>query len=277
MTPKYVCDVCGNRDQRKFLHEPRAGDVVCLGADETGCGNVVEEHKMHEGAQYRKFEGEDDKSHHGPAPNRLYSAAHNMRTSMVPTGGAGGAAASRLRQAYDAVELGLSNLGSDEKRTRVGYKDQMKKRAFDQIVHVASNLELHASVVSRAQALFANFRDEKEYVQRYDAVLAACVVQAAEEAAEDEHRKSLLAPAAKAEAPRPLVASSRARLLAKPLGSAATLGDGAMAPPVAVARRRHPVAATKGAPRPAPTNTVRAGKDWAAALEDLGSDDSDDD
>ena len=230
MTPKYVCNVCGNRDQRKFLHEPRAGDVVCLGADETGCGNVVEEHKMHEGAQYRKFEGEDDKSHHGPAPNRLYSAAHNMRTSMVPTGGAGGAAASRLRQAYDAVELGLSNLGSDEKRTRVGYKDQMKKRAFDQIVHVASNLELHASVVSRAQALFANFRDEKEYVQRYDAVLAACVVQAAEEAAEDEHRKSLLAPAAKAEAPRPLVASSRARLLAKPLGSAATLGDGATKP-----------------------------------------------
>ena len=58
---------------------------------------------------------------------------------------------------------------------------------------------------------------------------------------------------------------------------AATLGDGAMAPPVAVARRRHPVAPTKGAPRPAPTNTVRAGKDWAAALEDLGSDDSDDD
>ncbi|KAH8052954.1 hypothetical protein JL721_10774 [Aureococcus anophagefferens] len=228
VTPKYVCNVCGNRDQRKFLHEPRAGDVVCLGADETGCGNVVEEHKMHEGAQYRKFEGEDDKSHHGPAPNRLYSAAHNMRTSMVPTGGAGGAAASRLRQAYDA-------------------------------------------------ALFANFRDEKEYVQRYDAVLAACVVQAAEEAAEDEHRKSLLAPAAKAEAPRPLVASSRARLLAKPLGSVATLGDGAMAPPVAVARRRHPAAPTKGAPRPAPTNTVRAGKDWAAALEDLGSDDSDDD
>ena len=57
MTPKYVCNVCGNRDQRKFLHEPRAGDVVCLGADETGCGNVVEEHKLFEGNQFRKFEG----------------------------------------------------------------------------------------------------------------------------------------------------------------------------------------------------------------------------
>lgn len=29
---------------------------------------------------YRKFEGEADRSHHGPAPNRLYSTAHNMRT-----------------------------------------------------------------------------------------------------------------------------------------------------------------------------------------------------
>ena len=50
MTPKHVCPKCGNRDQRQFLHEPRAGDIICLGADGTGCGNVVEELKMFEGA-----------------------------------------------------------------------------------------------------------------------------------------------------------------------------------------------------------------------------------
>ncbi|CAN0157376.1 unnamed protein product [Ectocarpus fasciculatus] len=36
--------------------------------------------QVHEGSMYRKFEGEADRSHHGPAPNRLYSTAHNMRT-----------------------------------------------------------------------------------------------------------------------------------------------------------------------------------------------------
>ncbi len=169
--PKYTCDVCGNRDQTKFLHESKDGDVVCLGIGDQGCGNVVEEHKLFEGNQFRKFEGEEDKSHHGPAPNKLYSAAHNMKTSLVPTGGAGGQRAARLRQASDTMEMGLSNLGTDERKTRTGYKDQMKKKAFDLIAHAASNLNLHDSVVGRAQELFANFRDEREFVQKFDAVV----------------------------------------------------------------------------------------------------------
>ena len=55
--PKYTCDVCGNRDQTKFLHESKDGDVVCMGIGDQGCGNVVEEHKLFEGNQFRKFEG----------------------------------------------------------------------------------------------------------------------------------------------------------------------------------------------------------------------------
>ena len=55
--PKYTCDVCGNRDQTKFLHESKDGDVVCMGIGDQGCGNVVGEHKLFEGNQFRKFEG----------------------------------------------------------------------------------------------------------------------------------------------------------------------------------------------------------------------------
>ena len=47
----------------------------------------------------------------------------------------------------------------------------MKKKAFDLIAHAASNLNLHDSVVGRAQELFANFRDEREFVQKFDAVV----------------------------------------------------------------------------------------------------------
>ena len=191
VTAKYRCTVCGNANQAEFLYNNRDGDVVCMGADGEGCGNVVEDHHRHEGSQYRKFEGEEDQSHHGPPPNKLYSAAHNMRTMMVATSGAGGATASRLRQAYDAVELGLSNIGSDERRTRVGYKDRMKKRAFEIIAHAQMNLSMHPTVVARAQELFAAFRDEQEYVQRFDGVVAACLIQAAEEAAEEDARLKL--------------------------------------------------------------------------------------
>jgi hypothetical protein len=47
--------------------------------------------QVHEGNMYRSFEGEADRSHHGAVPDRLYSAAYNMRTqiskgAMVSTG-----------------------------------------------------------------------------------------------------------------------------------------------------------------------------------------------
>ena len=41
MTPKYVCPHCGNRDQQRFLHEQKSGDVICLGAAGGSCGMVV--------------------------------------------------------------------------------------------------------------------------------------------------------------------------------------------------------------------------------------------
>ena len=68
--PKYTCDVCGNRDQTKFLHESKDGDVVCLGIGDQGCGNVVEEHKLFEGNQFRKFEGPRRRPSSAPSPRR---------------------------------------------------------------------------------------------------------------------------------------------------------------------------------------------------------------
>ena len=72
--PKYTCDVCGNRDQTKFLHESKDGDVVCLGIGDQGCGNVVEEHKLFEGNQFRKFEGPRRRPSSTPSP-RLQTAS----------------------------------------------------------------------------------------------------------------------------------------------------------------------------------------------------------
>ena len=250
--PKYTCDVCGNRDQTKFLHESKDGDVVCLGIGDQGCGNVVEEHKLFEGNQFRKFEGEEDKSHHGPAPNKLYSAAHNMKTSLVPTGGAGGQRAARLRQASDTMEMGLSNLGTDERKTRTGYKDQMKKKAFDLIAHAASNLNLHDSVVGRAQELFANFRDEREFVQKFDAVVAACVIQAAEESARDAVGASDADEAPVI--PKPTVISRTQQLLMRPVATQKRKASGSA---------------------PAPKRAARAGKSWLDDLGDIEEEDSD--
>lgn len=47
------CKVCGNNDQSSFILDRKNGDVIC-----SNCGTVVAESVMHEGSQFRKFEGE---------------------------------------------------------------------------------------------------------------------------------------------------------------------------------------------------------------------------
>lgn len=139
-----------------------------------GCGTVVQDHIVHEGSAYRKFEGEEDKSHHGPAPNKLFSSGHNLRT-MISVDGPD---AANLRRAAEFVEMNLSQMGKDERRTRIGYKDQMKKKACNMIDHVAANLDLHEIVVARAKKMFAEFRDVREHVHQFEAIVAGCVLSA---------------------------------------------------------------------------------------------------
>lgn len=71
------CNTCGNNDQASFILDRKNGDLIC-----TNCGTVVSESIMHEGSQYRKFEGEEDRNHHGDAPNPLFSNSHNMATTL---------------------------------------------------------------------------------------------------------------------------------------------------------------------------------------------------
>lgn len=53
--PKLICEVCKNENHLFFLTDPHTGDTICLGVDNMGCGNVVQDHFVDEGQQYRKF------------------------------------------------------------------------------------------------------------------------------------------------------------------------------------------------------------------------------
>ena len=73
------CKVCNNNDQggNGFVLDKKNGDVICM-----ICGTVICESLMHEGSMYRKFEGEEDRNHHGDVSNPLYSNSYNMGTSL---------------------------------------------------------------------------------------------------------------------------------------------------------------------------------------------------
>jgi len=162
-----LCFLDSNNEQADFVLDRKNGDVIC-----NQCGTVVSESIMHEGSQFRKFEGEVDRNHHGDMANPLLSNAHNMGTSLsgvMPTAGAGmggwGAQSTAtgnkrnletiLKNAHAYTELNVSQFGKTDRRTRVGYKDRQKKDAFITLTHAGDNLNLHEAVVRRAKEIFA--------------------------------------------------------------------------------------------------------------------------
>jgi len=168
------------------------GDLIC-----TQCGTVATESLMHEGSQFRKFEGEADRNHHGDAANPLFSNAYNMSTTLGGLGfqtgaGVGGFGSMQkrgieniLKNAHMYTEINLSQMGKDEKRTRDGYKNQQKKEAFMKMKHIGDALGLHEAVVRRAKELFAGFRDDRELVQQFKGVVAACLIEAFDQLSND--------------------------------------------------------------------------------------------
>lgn len=187
--------MCENNDQALFVLDRKNGDVIC-----TNCGTVAMESVMHEGSQYRKFEGEVDRNHHGDASNPLYSNAHNMSTTLggiqfTSNVNQGFGTQSKgleniLRNAHAYTEMNLSQFGKQagERRTRVGYKDRQKRDAFHQMTHVGDALNLHEAVVQRAKEIFAGFRDDRELVQQFKGVIAACLCEAFDQLSRDGHR-----------------------------------------------------------------------------------------
>ncbi|KAG9416666.1 hypothetical protein AC1031_001051 [Aphanomyces cochlioides] len=66
LEPQIVCDECGNRDHGHLVTDDIHGTRF--------------DHALFDGNAYRCFEGEEDRSHHGPAPNLLLSAQHHFKT-----------------------------------------------------------------------------------------------------------------------------------------------------------------------------------------------------
>ncbi|OQR96998.1 hypothetical protein ACHHYP_20639 [Achlya hypogyna] len=170
--PSYTCDMCGSQYPDSFVLVDNS--IVCIGENGAGCGNVLESSRLFEGNAYRRFEDEEDRSHHGPAPNPLFSSAYNLKVNISKDG----AGAAALRRTLDTVEMNCSEFDLDSRQTRMGYKDQMKRFAFKMIDDIGANLELHHRVLAVAKLTFARFRNHRAQIRHLHATIAACVLLA---------------------------------------------------------------------------------------------------
>ena len=196
--PKFL-DMLGgeNRDRKvpagglgsRFTTDTRNGDMIC-----TDCGFVARENLMHEGEQFRKFEGKEDRNHHGGAKNQFLSESFNMGTSLSQVNfgqmggpsnrpgsaswGAGGGTETVLRNTHSYIEMNTDSFGKKERATRLGYKDKQKREAQNKLTHVADTLKLHKGIILKSMELFSEFRDDREQVQSFKGILAACMIEA---------------------------------------------------------------------------------------------------
>jgi len=169
----------------------KSGDIIC-----TSCGAVACESIVHEGSQFRKFEGEVDRNHHGDVRNPLFSDSYNMSTGLggsvfqTPGGarvGSGrGPSCNQLRKTHRLVELNISNMMCDKiaagkksiNSTRKGYKDQQKREAFAGMKHVGDALDLNVAMIEKAKEMYSQFRDDRDVLKDRDEVIAACMIEA---------------------------------------------------------------------------------------------------
>lgn len=175
--PRTQCNNCGNRDEARFLHEYRSGDVTCA-----VCGVVAVERSLYDGDWTRSFEGEESTSQIGPRPDPLMSSAYNLRTSMALTQGVSKASLRALRETQGKADMLALGNDLNERRTREAFKDNQKQRCFDRLQDVGERLRIATGVVDRSKAFFAAFRDAREHVTKLDEAVAACLVVAVEEA-----------------------------------------------------------------------------------------------
>jgi hypothetical protein len=102
--------------------------------------------------------------------------------------GGGQSASQEMALLMKSVEMNMSNFGDrHSKKTRQGYKDDMKRRIFEEIEEAANALQVHEWVVTRAQTLFGQVRDETENLRDKQGCAAACMIFALREAAKEDH------------------------------------------------------------------------------------------
>ena len=174
MSAQYACSRCKNNNQQDFIYDSKSGDIICLGKDREGCGNIVQNHMIDEGAEFRVFAEEEDRNHHGGISDPLLPESENLRTSMF-VGTSRDKGWKKLFRANQNLEMNLSTIGNDDRRTRTGYRTQQKKQAFEMMANAMNKLGINRVVLDDAKALFARYRDVKEHVHDFNGVVGACI------------------------------------------------------------------------------------------------------
>ncbi len=171
---KYHCFVCDNREN--FVANAKSGDIICIGKDSLGCGNVVHDHSIEGSNMYRVFEGKEDRNHHHDRYSDLYSYQYNFQSFLSASDD------KQISRIQKSLETKKDGIGISEST-----KDQVKHEAFSTIESVCTSFNIHDSVIQDAKRLFANWRNDKDRIMDLEETIFACIYSVYKKNAQSVH------------------------------------------------------------------------------------------
>lgn len=161
------CAEC-NADLYKWsLHDAASGDTFC-----SGCGLVITQHQMNDGAAFRTFEGEEDRNHNATSVNESMSIQTQLQTthSKVSSRAPCSMGAGRCAQLYawhKVDQMMLSNIESRTELTTQKTKDGHIRKASMAFQRLRNHPNTHVSmaVLKLAEHLFYYKRNNEVSLQ----------------------------------------------------------------------------------------------------------------
>lgn len=151
------CNVCNNN---VFEKDSKTFQNTCI-----YCGTVIDERC---GSGYTYSETFQPFDHN-------FSSKYNLRTSTPDK---------YLNRVQNRIEYIVND--DENNRTRDGYKDNMKRKMIQQISDIGDSIQLHKSIIIKAQSYFSKYRDHFINLNEKNKVAAMCLILAYRELNKDK-------------------------------------------------------------------------------------------
>ena len=143
------CPVCKNTDERKFVKDYTAGDLIC-----TDCGGIVCE---------RMYVSNADDSYQSVNP--YFSEQNNFKSSLIHCG-------RKMRKLNSTVEKDLNKFNCENLCTSEMFKDNQRKYVYDLLESIRLLTDLNSEKIEEVKVMYNLYRNIMSRIHKLHLTLA---------------------------------------------------------------------------------------------------------
>ena len=147
------CFMCGNTDENNMYQDDCSGDLICLGVDNYGCGNVIADRPL------RCCSTSDI------SMDPMYSSQYNFQSYFSDNPGL-------LNKTNNLVERKYLK-EYDNVTTSECYKNDQRTKVYDTLENIKVVCNIDNDIVDRVKIMFNEYRNKMTRIHKLNMVLAS--------------------------------------------------------------------------------------------------------